>query len=140
MKHEHDRRTTPRNLVIPRTELVYLPVTPEVARAVEQAMQTTLAGTLTPPQQTPPKKRSAAGKAILHARGVSLPGVQGMNRGVRRYRRPPETQGVQETCGEVPVTAAPQNGVQLTGVQVLPQGGTAMLTVGQTQETPAKMS
>lgn len=140
MKHEHDRRTTPRNLVIPRTELVYLPVTPEVARAVEQAMQTTLAGTLTPPQQTLPQKRSAAGKAILHARGVSLPGVQGMNRGVRRYRKPMETQDVQETSGEAPVTAAPQNGVQLTGVQVLPQGGTAMLTVGQTQETPAKMS
>ncbi len=140
MKHEHDRRTTPRNLVIPRTELVYLPVTPEVARAVEQAMQTTLAGTLTPPQQTPPKKRSAAGKAILHARGVSLPGVQGMNRGVRRYRKPMETQGVQGTSGEASMADAPQRSVQLTGVQVLPQGGTAVLTVRETQESPAKMS
>lgn len=142
MKHEHDRRTTPRNLVIPRTELVYLPVTPEVARAVEQAMQTTLAGTLTPPD-VPPQKRSAAGRAILHARGVSLPGVLGMNRGVRRYRRPLEEPVVQMPERETIGTNEPTNsaGIQLTPAQTVPQGAvaqeTAMLTVRQTQEIPA---
>lgn len=80
MKHEpNGRAKMPQNLLLPRAELVYLPVTPEVARAVENAVQQTLAAPC-------PQRRSAAGRAVLHAKGVSLPGVAGMNRGVRCHR------------------------------------------------------
>ena len=72
----------PRNLIFPRAELVYLPVTPEVARAVENAVQMSLDA----PLNAPNPRRSAAGRAVLHARGVSLPGVEGMNRGIRCHR------------------------------------------------------
>ncbi len=90
MKRDSNRHPAlPRNLILPRTELVYLPVTPEVARAVEQAVQTTLTGAV--PASAPPVRRSAAGRAILHASGVSLPGVQGMRSRVCRRGSPPET-------------------------------------------------
>ena len=55
----------PRNLIFPRAELVYLPVTPEVARAVENAVQMTLDA----PLNALNPRRSAAGRAVLHARG-----------------------------------------------------------------------
>ena len=38
-KKPNARAEMPRNLIFPRAELVYLPVTPEVARAVENAVQ-----------------------------------------------------------------------------------------------------
>ena len=78
-KKPNARAEMPRNLIFPRAELVYLPVTPEVARAVENAVQMSLDA----PLNAPNPRRSAAGRAILHARGVSLPGVEGMNRGIR---------------------------------------------------------
>lgn len=46
----------PRNLIFPRAELVYLPVTPEVARAVENAVQMSLDA----PLNAPNPRRSAA--------------------------------------------------------------------------------
>ena len=80
MKNEPNGRAKMlQNLLLPRAELVYLPVTPEVARAVENAVQRTL-------ESPRSQRRSAAGRAVLHAKGVSLPGVTGMNRGIRRYR------------------------------------------------------
>lgn len=95
MKNEpNGRAKMPRNLIFPRTELVYLPVTPEVARAVETAVQMSLDNA----EQCPRQRRSAAGRAILHARGVSLPGVEGMNRGVRCHRP------VQTTTASVTLT------------------------------------
>lgn len=80
MKNEpNGRAKMPQNLLLPRAELVYLPVTPEVARAVENAVQRTL-------ESPRSQRRSAAGRAVLYAKGVSLPGVTGMNRGIRRHR------------------------------------------------------
>ena len=43
-KKPNARAEMPRNLIFPRAELVYLPVTPEVARAVENAVQMSLLG------------------------------------------------------------------------------------------------
>lgn len=91
----------PRNLIFPRAELVYLPVTPEVARAVENAVQMTL----DVPLNAPNPRRSAAGRAVLHARGVSLPGVEGMNRGIRCHRPVQMTNGVPLTKKTMSVTA-----------------------------------
>lgn len=106
MKNEpNGRAQMPRNLIFPRTELVYLPVTPEVARAVETAVQMSMdnAG------QCPGQRRSAAGRAVLHARGVSLPGVEGMNRGVRCHRPvQTTTSSVTLTKDAVSVTAEAQ--------------------------------
>ena len=102
MKNEpNGRAQMPRNLIFPRTELVYLPVTPEVARAVETAVQMSMdnAG------QSPRQRRSAAGRAVLHARGVSLPGVEGMNRGVRCYQPVQVAGSVSLTKEAVSVTA-----------------------------------
>ena len=86
----------PRNLIFPRAELVYLPVTPEVARAVENAVQMSLDA----PLNAPNPRRSAAGRAILHARGVSLPGVEGMNRGIRCHRPVPLTKEAMSVTAE----------------------------------------
>ena len=97
-KKPNARADVPRNLIFPRAELVYLPVTPEVARAVENAVQMTLDAPLNP-------RRSAAGRAILHARGVSLPGVEGMNRGIRCHRPVQVTNGVPLTKEAMSVTA-----------------------------------
>ena len=91
----------PRNLIFPRAELVYLPVTPEVARAVENAVQMSLDA----PLNAPNPRRSAAGRAVLHARGVSLPGVEGMNRGIRCHRPVQMTNGVPLTKETMSVTA-----------------------------------
>ena len=33
-----------------------------------------------------PRQGSVAGRAVLHAAGISLPGVQGMSRGCRRHQ------------------------------------------------------
>ena len=41
-KKPNARAEMPRNLIFPRAELVYLPVSPEVARAVENAVQMSL--------------------------------------------------------------------------------------------------
>ena len=43
--------------------------------------------------------------AILHARGVSLPGVEGMNRGIRCHRPVQVTNGVPLTKETMSVTA-----------------------------------
>ena len=53
----------------------------------------------------PNPRRSAAGRAILHARGVSLPGVEGMNRGIRCHRPVQVTNGVPLTKEAMSVTA-----------------------------------
>ena len=98
------RADVPRNLIFPRAELVYLPVTPEVARAVENAVQMSL----DVPLNAPNPRRSAAGRAILHARGVSLPGVEGMNRGIRCHRPVQVTNGVPLTNDAVSVMAETQ--------------------------------
>lgn len=100
-KKQNARADVPRNLIFPRTELVYLPVTPEVARAVETAVQMSLDA----PINAPTQRRSAAGRAVLHARGVSLPGVEGMNRGVRCHQPVQVTSGVLLTKDAVSVTA-----------------------------------
>lgn len=100
-KKPNARAEMPRNLIFPRAELVYLPVTPEVARAVENAVQMTL----DVPLNAPNPRRSAAGRAILHARGVSLPGVEGMNRGIRCHRPVQMTNGVPLTKKTMSVTA-----------------------------------
>ena len=68
-KQPNARAEMPRNLIFPRAELVYLPVTPEVARAVENAVQMTLDA----PLNAPNPRRSAAGRAILHARKRRCP-------------------------------------------------------------------
>lgn len=100
-KKPNARADVPRNLIFPRAELVYLPVTPEVARAVENAVQMSLDA----PLNAPNPRRSAAGRAILHARGVSLPGVEGMNRGIRCHRPVQVTNGVPLTKEAMSVTA-----------------------------------
>ena len=100
-KKPNARAEMPRNLIFPRAELVYLPVTPEVARAVENAVQMSLDAQLNAPNP----RRSAAGRAILHARGVSLPGVEGMNRGIRCHRPVQMTNGVPLTKKTMSVTA-----------------------------------
>lgn len=48
-KKPNARAEMPRNLIFPRAELVYLPVTPEVARAVENAVQMSLDAPLNAP-------------------------------------------------------------------------------------------
>ena len=53
----------PRNLIFPRAELVYLPVTPEVARAVENAVQMTLDAPLNAPN--PRRRFRRAGRTQL---------------------------------------------------------------------------
>lgn len=103
-KKPNARADVPRNLIFPRAELVYLPVTPEVARAVESAVQMSLDA----PLNAPNPRRSAAGRAILHARGVSLPGVEGMNRGIRCHRPVQVTNGVPLTNDAVSVMAETQ--------------------------------
>lgn len=103
-KKPNARADVPRNLIFPRAELVYLPVTPEVARAVENAVQMSL----DVPLNAPNPRRSAAGRAILHARGVSLPGVEGMNRGIRCHRPVQVTNGVPLTKDAVSVMAETQ--------------------------------
>ena len=60
-KKPNARAEMPRNLIFPRTELVYLPVTPEVARAVENAVQMSLDA----PLNAPNPRRSAAGSRTL---------------------------------------------------------------------------
>lgn len=45
------------------------------------------------------------GRAVLHARGVSLPGVEGMNRGIRCHRPVQVTNGVPLTKKTMSVTA-----------------------------------
>lgn len=103
-KKPNVRADVPRNLIFPRAELVYLPVTPEVARAVENAVQMSLDA----PLNAPNPRRSAAGRAILHARGVSLPGVEGMNRGIRCHRPVQVTNGVPLTNDAVSVMTETQ--------------------------------
>ncbi len=100
-KKPNARAEMPRNLIFPRAELVYLPVTPEVARAVENAVQMSLDA----PLNALNPRRSAAGRAVLHARGVSLPGVEGMNRGIRCHRPVQMTNGVPPTKEAMSVTA-----------------------------------
>ena len=103
-KKPNARADVPRNLIFPRAELVYLPVTPEVARAVENAVQMSLDA----PLNAPNPRRSAAGRAILHARGVSLPGVEGMNRGIRCHRPVQVTNGgIIRNEGDAGSAAAP---------------------------------
>ena len=67
-KKPNARAEMPRNLIFPRAELVYLPVTPEVARAVENAVQMSLDA----PLNAPNPRRSAAGRAIRCHRPVQM--------------------------------------------------------------------
>lgn len=102
MKNEpNGRAKMPQNLLLPRAELVYLPVTPEVARAVENAVQRTL-------ESPCAQRRSAAGRAVLHAKGVSLPGVAGMNHGTRCHRPAQNVTGASMTKDAVSITPEPQ--------------------------------
>lgn len=119
MKRDSNRHPAlPRNLILPRTELIYLPVTPEVARAVEQAVQTTLTGAV--PASVPPVRRSAAGRAILHASGVSLPGVQGMRSRVCRRGSPEET-ALRMSKEAVSVGQKPDEGRTVAAPEIPPE-------------------
>ncbi len=69
-KKPNARADVPRNLIFPRAELVYLPVTPEVARAVEK---TPMQMSLDAPNNAPNPRRSAAGRAILQRAACRFP-------------------------------------------------------------------
>ena len=60
------KSSKPRNLMIPPPDLVFRPVVAEDASKA--------------PQVHPSRRGSAAGRAILHAAGVSVPGVTAMSR------------------------------------------------------------
>ena len=67
-------------LMMPVNESHFVPVEP-----VEEAQ----------PVTTAQRRGSVAGRAVLSAAGISLPGVQGMSRGCRRYQ---DRQQVQTAC------------------------------------------
>lgn len=79
-KKPNARAEMPRNLIFPRAELVYLPVTPEVARAVENAVQMSLDAPLNAPN--PRRKRRPDAPSCTRA-ACRFPGVEGLNRGIR---------------------------------------------------------
>lgn len=62
------KSSKPRNLMIPPPDLVFRPLAAE-AETESKA-----------PEATPRRRGSAAGRAILHAAGVSVPGVTAMSR------------------------------------------------------------
>lgn len=70
------------NLLVPRPDLVFIPVTPQVAEAVETAVRETLIQS----EEGSPRRGSVAGRSVLKARGVTLPGVSRMSTGGRRVR------------------------------------------------------
>ncbi len=62
------KSSKPRNLMIPPPDLVFRPVMAEAEPTPKAS------------QAAPRRRGSAAGRAILHAAGVSVPGVTAMSR------------------------------------------------------------